>query len=770
MINSLSREGWFARRCFVLSRRGWGFIAGGILLTLACAAEGIPEGVRPLQSIRSDHPRLFISADDLPALRASAYGPAREEYDRLRKTVDALPPEAPMVFQEERFTRLPDGTIQADRASRHGQHLFRYNGGDQAAQAALLYLIDGRKTDLEKAKNYLRLAGEVILWSAETAERWVAWQNHVELNALAAYDWIHNDLTPDERRELLLPLLDYVTKAQPGGEYTFRRTIGSHRNGNYGVRALQWFAGVAAYGDGIDDERASDLLKSGAELFFKMLDHREAISAGSGLLASPTVSYSFGPYPDATFLFFYSWHAAFGQDLSGRWTQMADYANWFDWSAIRVLQDRPMFLHYGIGDIAHRDNLNSVRSLYTHFAQVIHFYRDRFPEKAEHAYAQVARLPETARGFRTHYPFVPFLVAGFDPSRIDSVDSSAVSSGRYFHAPRFGLFHMRSGTGPDDTYIAFRGGSSETVHQHYDELSFVIYKRNFLALDAGSRTNTAHHHKYAAQSVAHNTLLIHQPGEEMPPFWRPWGYESDGKTYYNHGGQNDRTAAKTIAVQSTDDFIYVAADATGSYASSKSREVVRQFVYLLPDVVVVYDRVESVNPEQHKEFLLHAQNKPRRLGETLWQIDFDGRLFVQTILPADPRTELAGGPGNEFYASGRNWPVVEPETPDWDQEFQLTGKWRLEISDPEPASANRFLHVLEATLPEYEEPLAVEHFQTSQTDGVRFTDRAGIRWELKFNRTGEIGLHLEQVNADGSVRFSGVLVNEVESPEEAGFH
>ncbi len=757
------------RSFFGLRGSGWFFAGLAVFLAVAGGAEAdVPEGVKALESIRREHPRLFLSAEDLPEIRKWAAGAGREEYTSLRRAVDRMPADGPEIFIESRFTRLPDGKIRVDQASRPGSQLFRYNGGDQAARAALLYLIDGKPEDLEKAKNYLRLAGKVITWSAETAEVWVAWQNHVEMNALAAYDWIYNDLTPEERRELLLPLLDYIEKAQPGGGYEFRRTTGGPRNGNYGVRALQWFAGVAAVGDGIDDERAADFLERGADLFFRMLDHREEISAGSGLLAAPTITYSFGPYPDATFLFFFSWAAAFGEDISGRWPQMADYANWFDWSAIRVLQDAPRFLGFGIGDMAHRDNLMSTSSLYTHFAQAIHFYRESFPEKADHAYGQIARLPESVRKFRTLYPFVPFLVTGFDPAKIDSVDVAAVSAGRYFFAPSFGLFHMRSGTGPDDTFVSFRGGSSESAHQHYDELSFVIYKRNFLALDGGSRTNTAHHHNFAAQSVAHNTLLIHQPEEEMPRFWQPWGFKADGKTYYNHGGQNSATAARTVAVQSSEDFVYVAADATKSYDAAKSREAVRQFVYLRPDVVVIYDRVESARADQRKEFLLHTQNEPRRIGESVWRADFDGRLFVRTLLPERAKVELVGGPGKEFWASGRNWPVVEPETPDWDEEFQLTGKWRLEVSDPAEAKASRFLHLLEATLPENEEPLEARAVRTDSTDGVRFTDRAGVRWELDFNRTGAIGLRIKQVGADGRTVFLGELANEVEGLGKGG--
>ncbi len=730
--------------------------------TAAAEEDALPAGIKPLDAIRKEHPRLFLTSADLPAVRERAKGPCQAEYRALRKMVDALPPDGPVIFNEKLMKRLPDGTIQADKASRFGQQLFRYNGGDQAAAAALLYLIDGDKRDLEKAKNYLRLAGKVVTWCAETAKRWTAWEAHVETNAFAAYDWIYNDLTPDERRELLQPLLDYVAKAQPEGEYKFRRTTGGYDSGNYGTCSLLWFAGVAAYGDGIDDARAADFLQRGAALFFKMLNHREAVSAGSGLLVALTNNYSFSAYPNATYLFFFSWQSAYGEDIAPRWPQMADYANWFNWSAIKILPDKSWFQSFGIGDALHYDNLITTQMMYTHLAEAIHFYAKPFPAKAEVAYAQLARLPEAQRKFNGHYDFVPFLCTDFDPAKIAAADPAKVDSGRYFFVPSFGLLLMRSGTGPDDTFAAFRGGSSQRVHQHYDELSFVIYKRDFLALDGGSRCETAHHNNFAAQSVAHNTILIHQPEEAMPAFWLAWSYKPDGKTYFNHGGQNSVLEAKTLALQSTPDFIYIAADATKSYSEVKSREVIRQFVYLKPDCFVIYDRVESVKPEQRKEILFHFQNEPKQLGPNLWQADNGGRLFVRTMLPEKARYSLVGGPGKEFFASGRNWPVVDPETPDWDKQFQVTGKWRLEVSDPEVKTANRFLTVLEAALPDRAQAFDAELFRTDRTDGVRFTDRGGTRWELEFNRTGEIGCRIVQTAPDGKVVFNNALPNQVE--------
>lgn len=710
--------------------------------------------------LRKDHPRLFLNAADLPALRQRAATTDKAAFDALVQTVEKLPADAPFLPDEKKFTRDAAGVIKPLRAGYQGCLIVKYDGGTQAAQAALVHAVKGDPASLEKAKNYLRLHAKVLDWTAK-GQIWMDLLGQTRINALFAYDLIYNKLTPAERRELLLPILDYITKTQPNGEYKFRRTIGGPTDGNYGERALEYFAGIVAAGDGIDDARADAMLRRGAALFVEMMDHREKISAGSGLLSAVTVGYTFGAYPYSTFHFLRSWRAAFGEDLTDRWTQMCDYPNWFDWSAIKITPNGK-FLYYGIGDLEHRDNMLWLGDMYTHLAQAIHFYGAKHPDKASQAYVLLGRLPEQSRVLRALYPFVPFLVPNFDPNRIATADPAKIPPRRYFFAPSFGLLFMRSGTGPQDTFASFRGGSPNGNHQHYDELSFIIYKHDFLALDSGSRTETDHHHNYVSQSVAHNTILIHEPKEEMPPFWKAWSYKPDGKTYYNHGGQHFNTRAKTLALQSTPDFIYAAADATASYREAKCREAVRQFVYLKPDLFVVYDRVTSVKPEQRKEFLLHTQNRPEKLAADLYRADHhQGRLYIRTLLPESADIRLEGGPGREFFASGRNWEL--PGGKDWDKIQKLTGKWRMEIAAPQSSEAVRFLHVLEAADIQTGAMSEAARFTDGDFDGVRITDRKGTRWELRFRRSGPVGLTLKQTDAAGRVVFDQALPNAVES-------
>lgn len=708
--------------------------------------------------IRKDHPRIFLNREMLPEVRLRAKGSLLVDYERLKKEVDELPLEAPIIMNHSLYKQDEDGTIKLGKVSEQGHHLFKYNGGDQAVKAAFVYLITEDKTYLAKTINYIKLANHVFQWTA-SKNIWVDLTGQVRINALTAYDWICSELSTPQRKELLMPMLDYVEKAQANGEYTFRRTMGSAIDGNYGERALQWFVGLAGYGDGIDNERSATMLKQGEKLFVDMMNHREQISDGSGLLSSSTVSYSFFNYPYSTFHFLHTYRSAFNQDVTDRWKQMLDFPRWFDWAALKLSEDGRILFH-GIGDIGHSTNTLRATDLYTHMAQVIHFYSGKYPDKMKQAYALQNSLPSSMKGVLTdNYPFLPFILTKFDPDRAIH-ENSSIDYGKYFYNSRFGLLLMRSGKKEDDTYASFRFGSDQINHQHYDDLSFTIYKKNFLALDGGSRTETDHHHGFAPQSVAHNTILIHEPNEPMPDFWKAWSYVPDGKTYYNHGGQNYKDRGVALALHSTEDFVYAAGDGTKNYSANKSKEVVRQFVYLKPNIFIIYDRVVSARKDQKKEFLVRFQEEPVSIGEKEWRGDHGGSLFVSTLLPKSPSYNLVGGPGKEFEASGKNWEL--PGGANWDSNYRLTGKWRLEISDTEESAKTTFLNVFQAATSRTVDVVKKSLKQTKEHDVVSIIDEEGRQWKLTFSREGTIGVHVEMKDSGGHIKYNTYLDNTVE--------
>ena len=706
-----------------------------------------------MRNIHKDHPRLFINKQQIPMLKKRAQTVCKNDFDKLKKEVDALPVNPKLTFRKDKFKVEPDGSIKY-LSGGQGVCLIEDAGAKNAVKAALLYLITDDRQYLVKAKNHLKMAVKFFNWCLKH-KTMTAWENTNRINALTAYDWIYNSLTLQERREIIMPLLKYIIMLQPG-RASFRRCLGGFSNGNYGVCGLPWFAGLVTYGDGFDDKLAVKCLRHGYRLYTRMMDFRDKISAGNGLLAAATTSYSFGAYPFASFLFLHTFKSATGKDISYKWDHMRDYPNWFDWSRIPAGN---AFLDFGLGDIPHTKNQLQSDFMYTHMAQSIHFYGEKFPTIAGNAYGLISSLPKKEKRFKKWYPFLPFVLFGFDPDK--QVDIEAVSTTAHAELFKsFGLAIMRSGTGENDTYCLFRAGSKYDNHQHYDENHFTIFKKDFLALDSGSRTKTMHHCYYAPQSVAHNTVLIHEKNERMPSFWKPWGAaaeKEDGKVYYCHGGQYSKTSARRLAFVTNEYYTYVANDASRSYRVSKCAEAVRQFLFIYPDYFVVYDRVQSQKAEQRKEWLLHVQNKPRKIENKYFQTDNGGgRLFFMNYLPKNAVQCEVGGPGKQFWASGRNWPL-----PGGDKAFDRKnyyGQWRLEICAPTQGKSIRFLNLLQAGTSEQTLKMVPSELkQTNSQDGIVFTDRKGCKWEIMFNRNENVGGRIRAWNKNGKKILSSSL-------------
>lgn len=218
----------------------------------------------------------------------------------------------------------------------------------------------------------------------------------------------------------------------------------------------------------------------------------------------------------------------------------------------------------------------------------------------------------------------------------------------------------------------------------------------------------------------------------MAPFWKAWSHKPDGKTYFNHGGQNGKVRSKALALHSGKDFIYAAGDGTANYAAAKCKEAVRQYVFLKPDIFVIYDRVTTVSPDQKQEFLLHTTNEPVEIADGIWQADAGkGRLFMQQLLPRKAQVNKVGGPGREFWASGQNWPL-EPNL-----QYLYAGNWRLETAPGEPTDKVRFCHVLQAADTGTVRPVAATVRSEGDEDVVSVNG-----WELRFRRDGKVGLTL----------------------------
>jgi len=362
-------------------------------------------------------------------------------------------------------------------------------------------------------------------------------------------------------------------------------------------------------------------------------------------------------------------------------------------------------------------------------------------------------------------PITQFLWDDPEVKPRNPVISTEAEISRHYLFRGVGHLIMRDGFGPDSTWIQFNSGPYLAKHDHLDQNHFVIYHKGYLATESGADytdTESPHYLNYYRRTIAHNSMLVYKTGEKF--FWAEnlWpaandgGQRMDSSRYWNTVRSRedfDRTRDlwDTGRMEATDyvagEYHYARGNATKAYQPSKVEWFTREVVYTpRTNVLVVFDRVRSVDPGYKKVWLLHGVNQPRveaggngrgdGHGGTAYENatvftyeDGKGRLRVHSLLPREREVVKRGGPGWEFWTpgdefggpwgSGKNWPLDPPEggpLPSdpylrkmwktfWGEDFNkllpsntravVPAAWRVEVSPVRPAKEDLFLHVLE---------------------------------------------------------------------------
>ncbi len=198
------------------------------------------------------------------------------------------------------------------------------------------------------------------------------------------------------------------------------------------------------------------------------------------------------------------------------------------------------------------------------------------------------------------------------------------------HFRGIGHLVLRDGWGPDSTWIELACGPYFAKHDHLDAAHLVVYHKGYLAIDAGADytdTESPHYLNHYRRTVAHNTVLVYQPGETF--FWgeNKW-------TAANDGGQRMDSSRFWNSVRSLEDWrrtrdlwdrcqlspVAAEPDRTATPAPTpraptrprKLERFTRELVHLRePNVLVVLDRVRATDPAYRKAWLLHGVSQPR---------------------------------------------------------------------------------------------------------------------------------------------------------------
>ena len=695
-------------------------------LGLACLWSCIPDqkefskdsNTAETSIVRPNHPRLFLTAEDLPTIKSNAEsGDGKKVYDDMKKRVDDL---------------MAAGISFPDPLAKSGEYNKNHEVGFRASEAAMVWLVSGDETYLEHTKTILRELIDYYELRVENDLN-IAWYVYSQVCALCAYDWIYNDLSAAERNEIGKPLYNVMYNIawhgagiRPG---RYRENKSEYDTGCYGVNVLPWYLAITFYGEGVNDTKCGEMFNSGYEFYQKMATYRREMAGKKGGGATGCVGYSFGYYPIADFSFIHTYRSATGIDISEDMDYVLKYLDYLDW--VRLPGNR----EFGVGDASHwQCNLPHTDINY-HITEIANLYGKKHASVlplAARLLTQYSTKPAVDR-----FPFMRLLHKVKPTAGAGTAVSTATKS-MYFDT--MGQLYMRSGIGDDDTYAVFICGGKQSNHKHYDNNHFTIYKNGYRAVDSGTRPEPGQHlSHYYCRTVAHNCVTVRMPGETLPKYWGEIAPGETAQPVPNDGGQNDPLACVLRYNKETADYVYLASDATKAYNASKVTNVMREFVYIFPDLFIVLDRVGATKAEYQKTWLYHTVDEPQIDGMTFTETSQGGRTICRTLYPADAVIEKIGGPGKQFWSDGKNWPLpaelpgnCPPE--DW----PLLGQWRVEVKPGAARTDDMFLHMIqvgdtklaalpETTLSETEDALALSF------------NYGGKDYNLSFNKKSTYG-------------------------------
>jgi uncharacterized repeat protein (TIGR01451 family) len=492
--------------------------------------------------------------------------------------------------------------------------------------------------------------------------------------AAIAYDCVADWLTLDQLSRAVRWLVAQATECQSGGG-----EAGEIDNYFYRAMSAVGIAGLALLDD--DPSQARQLLQWAEERWRR---YRMALEWPSSQPGSPPEGMG-GFLPEGTYYSLNGWYIPLYllgvQNALGdsRWEGLPHYAE----RMVNMLMEyHPGFIGYG--QLGAKDNTRPIRNPIAVGDAIRNQHGYQFYRRWEEALLVkvYGGSPDAGRRTRAqqlnwwlhlwpvnhiwhnNYAAMEYLLAEPTlPTRKPDVLAWNTGLGHVFLRSKWGNA-ARPDEPPDitahaadenATHIYYHAGPLLTGHEHLDQGSFQIWKRGDLAIDSGIYDDNVlsdHELNYSKRTVAHNSVLILQPGES----WTQ-AFTAGTSAQTNDGGQRSKRptswgmslaerkshperfdTGRILQFEDTASFAYIDSDITQSYNTGqfssqgnrpKADRVTRQLVYLRPqdaaragtEFVLLYDRVTARDGSFRKKWLLHflgtngGQSEPQVLRD-----------------------------------------------------------------------------------------------------------------------------------------------------------
>jgi hypothetical protein len=590
-----------------------------------------------------------------------------------------------------RFAAMVDGHLS-------GRPVYAF----QPWYAALLYQLTGKARYAEFAvrETDAFVASEEALVRGGARAR-VSGDSYLEAgqivgNLALVYDWCHDRLTPEQRARWIA----YANQAV--------WNVWNHRSARWGEASHPW----TGWGtDNPSNNYYYSFLR--ATMLLGLATHGENPEAAGWLDLFRNVKLEQELFP------------TFARDLAGGGsregtgygTAMKNLFELYDWwersTGERIADRTPhalaSFAHMIHAIVPTRDRLaptgdhsrDSRAELFDYHRQYLQILAALYPHERLAGAARALLAASTVRSMQNGFMvYSDFLYD--DPGGAPAAPGALAELATTYWAPGTGQLSMRASWEPAATYANFICGPYTESHAHRDQGSFVLYRTAWLAYDA----NVDSHSGIEQDELNHNLVRIEQGGAPV-------------KQAY--GG-----ACRLLALHDDGLATYALADVTPVYKGrAPIRRVERELLYLKPDVLVVFDRVDT-DGDARRIWTLNLPGRAEVEGARLTLAAGRSRLDVRRLAPAD-----------------LPWTVQPP---------------RAEAAEA-GGGRSRFLHVLTTG----EALAAAERADAPGAIGARLALADGRSVVVRFSSEGRGGT-LEVRARDGAVLHDGPLPSSVEPP------
>jgi hypothetical protein len=573
------------------------------LLTVAAACGG--DGSGP--TFADDHPRVYL-ADNLERLTTSYEGGSAAAA-RFKEIVD-IQVGGQDIYDFQMWYAALIGHIVDDPS-----YCEFAVGRVDAFVAAEEELIGNGERPVVASGNYLEIGARVG-------------------DVLLVYDWCHEQASDSQKSRWL----DYAAKAiwnvwHPeeaswgGTPYPWTGwSIDNPSNNFYYsfLRATMLF-GLVAHGEHDEAEPYLDFFRD-TKIQNQLVPTFESDLEGGGSREGT----GYGVAMQRLWEVYDFWEGSTGEDLD-RLTGHARASMLWMLHSIMPTRDRIAL----IGDHS-RDASGTLFDYHRNYLlQLAYLYRDD-PQAAH-----VAWFLENCSVLEMDTPFMYVYDFLYEPQ----VEPAPMTEmGTAYYGPGTGQLFARSSWETDATWINFIAGPYTESHAHRDQGSFTIFSGGeWQAYDPLSQSDDG----IRGEEELHNIVRITEDGATL----RQW----------------EQTVSEMSAINRGDGWLHAAGDLTAAYRDTPSiQRVQREIVYIEPDTLVVFDRVDtSGTTTQIWQLSTPTQPTLSAGGATA------GDLEVVRLLPDDGEVSIY------------DW-TTYPEGMD--------GGFRLDVTMP--GGSNLYLHVL----------------------------------------------------------------------------